>query len=170
MVQLKDHLADGLVSAQTRFDDEAAAIAKKYYTSPYMMWLGEGELWGEVYLFTMCILEEMQWLRTKSVKSSEFFHGTLELVEKDMPVFLVKSVGACRTIDDRAERFLKDHTNELVVVDIKDYLIDGIDEEFAPLVAPLISTALLNGRLSKHFEANTGHDLDMRRYYRQFEY
>ena len=55
-------------------------------------------------------------------------------------------------------------------MDIKDYLIDGIDEEFAPLVAPLISTALLNGRLSKHFEANTGHDLDMRRYYRQFEY
>ena len=92
--QLKAHLADGLVAAQTRFDARAAEIAKKYHTSPYMMWLGEGELWGEVYLFTMCILEEMQWLRTKSVKSSEFFHGTLELVEKDMPVFLVKSVGA----------------------------------------------------------------------------
>ena len=52
----------------------------------------------------------------------------------------------------------------------KDYQIDGIDEEFAPLVSPLLSTALLNGRLSKHFEANTGHDLDMRRYYRQFDY
>ena len=78
------------------------------------MWLGDGELWGEVYLFTMCILEEMQWLRTKSVKSSEFFHGTLELVEKDMPVFLVKSVGKCRSIDERAERFLKvNHTDEL---------------------------------------------------------
>ena len=170
VAQLKAHLADGLVADQKRFDAEAAAIAKKYYTSPYMMWLGDGELWGEVYLFTMCILEEMQWLRTKSVKSSVFFHGTLELVEKDMPVFLVKSVGKCRSIDDRAERFLKDHTDELVVVDVKDYLIDGIDAEFAPLVAPIISTALLNGRLSKHFEANTGHDLDMRRYYRQFEY
>ena len=87
-----------------------------------------------------------------------------------MPVFLVKSVGKCRSIDERAERFLKDHTDELVIVDVKDYLIDGIDEEFAPMVAPIISTALLNGRLSKHFEANTGHDLDMRRYYRQFEY
>ena len=158
------------MAVQTQFDACAAEIAKKYYASPYMMWLGEGELWGEVYLFTMCILEEMQWLRTKSAKSSEFFHGTLELVEKDMPVFLVKSVGAYRCIDDRAERFLKDHTDELVVVDIKDYQIDGIDEEFAPLVSPLLSTALLNGRLSKHFEANTGHDLDVRRYYRQFDY
>lgn len=78
----------------------------------------------------------MQWLRTKSAKSSEFFHGTLELV----------------------------------VVDIKDYWIDGIDEEFAPLVSPLLSTALLNGRLSKHFEVNMGHNLDMRRYYCQFDY
>ena len=136
VAQLKVHLADGLMAVQTQFDACAAEIAKKYYASPYMMWLGEGELWGEVYLFTMCILEEMQWLRTKSAKSSEFFHGTLELV----------------------------------VVDIKDYWIDGIDEEFAPLVSPLLSTALLNGRLSKHFEANMGHNLDMRRYYRQFVY
>ena len=56
VAQLKAHLADGLVADQKRFDAEAAAIAKKYYTSPYMMWLGDGELWGEVYLFTMCIL------------------------------------------------------------------------------------------------------------------
>lgn len=168
--QLKNHLVDGLVNVQTRFDEKAAQIAKQYYNSDYMMWLGDGELWGEVYLFTMCILEEMQWLKTKSVKSSEFFHGTLELVEKDTPVFLVKSVDACRAIDERAERFLKEHTDHLVIVDVKEYMIEGIDEDFAPFVAPIISTALLNGRLSKHFEANTGHDLDMRRYYRQFEY
>lgn len=51
-----------------------------------------------------------------------------------------------------------------------DYMIPGLKPEFAPLVAPIISTAVLNGRLSKHIESYTGHDLDMRRYYRQFEY
>lgn len=135
-----------------------------------MMWVGGGELWGEVYLFSMCVLEEMQWLKTKSVTSAEFFHGTLELVEKDTCVFLVKGAGACRKLDDRAQKFLETYTDDLVVIDVKDYMIPGLDEKFMPMVAPIISTALLIGRLGKHFEANTGHDLDIRRYYRQFEY
>jgi fructoselysine-6-phosphate deglycase len=147
-----------------------AHIAKKYFNADYMMWIGSGELWGEVYLFSMCILEEMQWIRTKSITSPEFFHGTLELVEKDMPVFLVKSAGVYRTLDERAEKFLKEHTDNLIVIDVMDYMIPGLKPEFAPLVAPIISTAVLNGRLSKHIESYTGHDLDMRRYYRQFEY
>lgn len=96
--------------------------------------------------------------------------GTLELVEKDMPVFLVKSAGVYRTLDERAEKFLKEHTDNLIVIDVMDYMIPGLKPEFAPLVAPIISTAVLNGRLSKHIESYTGHDLDMRRYYRQFEY
>lgn len=58
-----------------------------------MMWIGGAEMWGEVYLFSMCILEEMQWKRTKSVSSAEFFHGTLELLEKEVPLFLVKGEG-----------------------------------------------------------------------------
>ena len=61
---------------------------------------------------------------------------------------------------ERAEQRLSNHTAE---IDVKR-------AEFAPLVAPIISTAVLNGRLSKHIESYTGHDLDMRRYYRQFEY
>lgn len=162
-------LPDILVKTQTKFDSKAAEVAKKYYTRDYMMWIGSGELWGEVYLFSMCVLEEMQWLKTKSIQSSEFFHGTLELVEKDTCVFLVKGVGPCREIDDRAERFLTKYTDDLVVIDVKEYMSD-IEEEFAQLIAPIVSTALLIGRLGKHFEANTGHDLDTRRYYRQFDY
>ena len=169
-VKALDKLPDALVDAQKRFDADAEKIAEKYFNRDYMMWVGSGELWGEVYLFSMCILEEMQWKRTKSITSSEFFHGTLELVEKDIPVFLVKSAGPTRKIDDRAEVFLKEHTDELVVVDVLDYMNPDMDEKFTPLVAPIISTALLNGRLSKHFEAKTGHDLSIRRYYRQFEY
>ena len=138
-------LPDTLVDAQKKFDEPADAIAKKYFNADYM-------------------------IRTKSITSPEFFHGTLELVEKDMPVFLVKSAGVYRTLDERAEKFLKEHTDNLIVIDVMDYMIPGLKPEFAPLVAPIISTAVLNGRLSKHIESYTGHDLDMRRYYRQFEY
>ena len=162
-------LPDLLIAAQTKFDAPASEIAAKYYTSPYLMWIGGGELWGEVYLFTMCILEEMQWIKTKAVKSSEFFHGTLELVDENTDVFLVKSAGSTRPLDERVEKFLQQYGKRVVVLDVKDYM-DEIDETFAANLAPIFSTAILNGRLSKYFEKNTGHDLDMRRYYRQFEY
>lgn len=52
-----------------------------------MMWVGGAEMWGEVYLFSMCILEEMQWKRTRPVSSAEFFHGALELLEKTFRSF-----------------------------------------------------------------------------------
>lgn len=168
--QIKANMVEGIINVQKNFDDRAEEIAKKYYNTDYQMWIGSGELWGEVYLYTMCILEEMQWLKTKSVSSSEFFHGTLELVDKDLPVFLVKSVGKYRPLDNRVEAFLKKENNNLTVFDIKDYMIDGFDEKFEPIISPIISTIILNGRLSKHLEAHSGHDLDMRRYYRQFKY
>lgn len=172
-VKFADQMADlhkNLVKIKEKFEPRAAEIAAKYYHEPYMLWIGSGTLWGEVYLFSMCILEEMQWLRTKSVTSPEFFHGTLELVDKDMAVFLVKGEDACRPLDERAERFLRKYTDKLEVFDTKDYTLEGIDDEFRVIVSPMIITTILTGRLAVHFEANTKHSLDIRRYYRQFEY
>ncbi|AKP02771.1 SIS domain-containing protein [Companilactobacillus pabuli] len=168
--QIKSNMVEGIINTQKNFDNRAEEIAKKYYNTDYQMWIGGGELWGEVYLYTMCILEEMQWLKTKAVTSAEFFHGTLELVDKDLPVFLVKSVGKYRPLDERVEAFLKKENNNLTVFDINDYMIKGFDKEFQPIISPIISTIILNGRLSKHLESHSGHDLDMRRYYRQFKY
>lgn len=164
------NLHTNLVKIKEQFEPQAAEIAAKYYNEPYMIWVGSGIPWGEIYLFTMCILEEMQWMRTKAVTSSEFFHGTLELVDKDVPVFLVKGEGPCRPLDERAERFLQKHTDKLVVFDTKDYALTNIDDEFRVIVQPMILTTILNGRLALHFEANTNHSLDIRRYYRQFDY
>jgi fructoselysine-6-phosphate deglycase len=163
-------LPENLLSAKRKFEPVADKIAKKYHQEPYNIWVGDGEMWGEVYLFSMCILEEMQWVRTKAVSSSEFFHGTLELVDKDVPVFLVKGEGKRRVLDDRVEKFCQQYTKKLVVLDTKDYELNGIDDEFRWILAPAISSTLLVDRLARYYEKYTGHDLDMRRYYRQFDY
>ena len=110
----------------------------------------------------------MQWKRTKAVTSAELFHGTLELVEKDTCVFLIKGAGACRQLDERAQRFLEQHTNKLTVIDPAPYMEE--QEPFGWLLAPLYVSTLLVDRLAVHMEKYTGHDLDFRRYYRQFEY
>ncbi len=165
-----EKLPENLIKAKAKFEPVAKDIANKYYKEPYMIWIGGGETWGETYLFSMCLLEEMQWIRTKSVTSAEFFHGTLELVDKDTCVFLVKGEGKCREIDDRVERFVKNYTDKFTVIDTKDYELDGIDDKFRWILAPTIASTLLVDRLAFHFEDNTGHSLDIRRYYRQFEY
>lgn len=164
------NLPENLLEAKYKFDPVAKEVGKKYYKEPYMIWVGGGEVWGETYLFSMCLLEEMQWIRTKSVTSAEFFHGTLEIVEKDVCVFLVKGAGKTRILDERAERFLKSYTDKLIVIDTKDFELNGIDEKYRWIIAPTIASTVLVDRMAFHFEDNTKHSLDIRRYYRQFDY
>lgn len=159
-----------LAAWKAQFEDEAHEIAVRYAREPYQIWLGSGILWGEINMFTMCILEEMQWMKTKAVTSSLFFHGTLELVDQEVPVYLVKGEDEYRALDERAEQFLKKYGEKLVVIDTKDYKLDGIDDEFRVILSPIIFNTITRGRLAYHFEEQTGHDLELRRYYRQFAY
>ena len=163
-------LHKNLVRIREEFDPIADDVAKRFYQEPYNIYTGSGMLWGETYLFTMCILEEMQWIRTKAVTSAEFFHGTLELLEPGMPVFVVKGEDNNRQLDERVERFCKKITDNVVVFDTRDYQFEGIDDKFRVLLSPCILTAILSDRLQKHYEKYTKHDLKYRRYYRKFEY
>jgi len=159
-----------LVRIREEFEPRAKELAQKYAKEPYTMFVGSGVLWGETYLFSMCILEEMQWVRTKSVTSADFFHGPLELVEKDVPLFLVKGEDEYRELDERVERFAKTVTDKLEVFDTKAFDLEGIDDDFRVICSPMIITAILTERLAVHYELVTGHSLQFRRYYRQFDY
>ena len=160
-----------LYDIRVQFDARAEEIAKKYYNAPYSIFCGSGSAWGETILFAMCILEEMQWVRTRPVTSAQFFHGTLELVEKGVPVFVVKGEDEYRAQDTRVEGFLKKIGHEdSVVIDLAEFALDGIDKEFRPIISPMIVTALLTDRLASYYETYTKHNLNYRRYYRQFEY
>ena len=121
-------------------------------------------------MFTMCILEEMQWKRTKAVSSPEFFHGSLELVDEDTLVILVKGVDACRPLDERVEKFLNQYAEKKVIIDLSNYLIPGVDAKFADICSPMVFETITTGRLAAHWEHHTGHSLAFRRYYRQFDY
>ena len=164
------NLGKDLVAVREKFEEQGAQIARDYHKEPYNIFVSSGTLWGETYLFSMCILEEMQWVRTKSVTSADFFHGTLELIEKDVPVFLFKGEDEYRPLDERVERFCEKLTDKLVVIDTKDYELPGIDDEFRVICSPMILTSLVTDRLAAHYELNTGHSLELRRYYRQFDY
>ncbi len=66
--------------------------------------------------------------------------------------------------------FCRKITDHLVVIDPRDYPLNGIDDAFRWIIAPCVVSTLLVDRLAAHFEHHTGHDLNIRRYYRQFDY
>lgn len=163
------NLPAALVSVGKASDEKARAYALKYKDDPYQIWIGSGNLWGPTYSFAMCVLEESQWLRTKSVSSPEFFHGTIELVEKGVCVALNMTEGQTRPLDERVKRFVGQYTDDFTVFDTADYELPGISDKYRGLLSPVVINAVLS-RVSKNFEQIRNHSLDIRRYYRRMEY
>lgn len=55
-----------------------------------------------------CILEEMQWIKTKSIHAAEYFHGTLELVEEDTSLILFYGEDETRPLMEPCDGFLQE--------------------------------------------------------------
>lgn len=162
-----------LVDIRKSFEPRAEELAKKYALAPYTMFIGSGALWGETILFSMCILEEMQWKRTRYITSADFFHGTLELVEPGVPVFLFMGEDENRKLDERVRAFLTRGVTgdtDINVIDTAEFAIPGLDDEFRVIVSPWILTVLVTDRLARYYETVTKHNLNYRRYYHQFDY
>lgn len=162
-------LPQGIVQAVEAFDPRAEQFAIKHKETGYHMLVGAGNLWGNTYSYAMCILEEMQWIKSKSIHAAEFFHGTLELVEEDTSVILFKGEDETRTLVDRVERFAEKITKELFIIDTKDYPLEGISEKFRKFFAVNVNWAL-TGQISVYLERERNHPLELRRYYRKMEY
>ncbi len=168
--QLDKYLHPFLKDCREKFDNKAKEFARKYNKEEFQMWVASGELHSDAYLFTMCILEEMQWKKAQAVNSAEFFHGPLELYDDETLVTLVKGVGKYRELDNRVEDFLKKIDGKYEVIDIGEFKDPNIDEKFMVFISPMIFASLTTYRIAKYFEFYGGHSLDFRRYYRQFEY
>ncbi len=62
-----------LLDMRKRFEPKAEELARKYALAPYTLFIGSGALWGETILNSMCIHEEKQWKRTRSITSDDDF-------------------------------------------------------------------------------------------------
>jgi len=162
-------LPRAILSAVKAFDKKAEDFAIKHKDTDYHMLVGSGNLWGNTYSYAMCILEEMQWIHAKSIHAAEFFHGTLEMVVEDTSVVLFKGEDETRPLMDRVERFAEKITNQLTVIDTKDFAMEGISEEFRKHFSVSINWAVIS-RISVYLERERNHSLDLRRYYRKMEY
>lgn len=159
-------LPEALLKVKEATEERAAAFAKKHKDTTYHILSGTGIDWGQTYYYGMCILEEMQWIKTRPVHASDFFHGTLELVEEDTSILLLKGEDKARALTERVERFAEHYSNELTVFDTKDYELKGISQEVRTLISPIVLATLLE-RVSCHLEEQRNHPLSTRRYYKK---
>ncbi|WP_432563910.1 SIS domain-containing protein [Kineococcus sp. SYSU DK003] len=162
-------LPEQLVEVKRAFEPRAAEIAETIKDEPYHIITGAGSVWPEAYYYGMCILEEMQWIRTRPVHASDFFHGTLELVEAGVSVIVCKGEDETRPLAERVEKFVPDHTEKVLVLDTADFDLPGVPAQLRALLSPvLLATAF--ERLSAHLEVLRDHPLTTRRYYRRLDY
>ena len=158
-----------LVDAKAAFEDQAAKLARTIKDETYHIFTGAGSVWPEANYYGMCILEEMQWIRTRPVHAADFFHGTLELVEPGVSVFVFKGEDVYRPLSNRVESFVKRYTDRVWVLDAATVELPGISARVRSLISPILLATLLE-RLSAHLEVLRDHPLSTRRYYKRVEY
>jgi fructoselysine-6-phosphate deglycase len=169
LVQELKRLPELLLGVKKSFEPRAEAFAGKIASSDFHIFTGAGNVWPAALYYGTCILEEMQWIRTRPVHASDFFHGTLELVEKGVSVILFKGEDACRPLGDRVEHFCPQYTDKLTVLDTRDFPLPGLSAEMRALVSPIVIATILE-RVSAHLEVMRNHPLVTRRYYKRVSY
>lgn len=163
------HLPQALLAAKAGFEAKAAALADTFRTEPYHIITAAGSAWPQAFYYGMCILEEMQWIRTRPVHASDFFHGTLELVEKSVSVILLHSEDEFRPVGERVETFARQYTDKLTVIDPSEADLPNIPQAFRAVLTPAVLATRLE-RLSAHLEHRRNHPLTTRRYYKRVAY
>ncbi|MBP2233648.1 fructoselysine-6-phosphate deglycase [Sinorhizobium kostiense] len=158
-----------LLAVKHSYEQKAEAFARILAGSHYHIITGAGNVWPEAFYYGMCILEEMQWIRTRPVHASDFFHGTLELIEKDVSIILFKGEDQLRPLADRVQNFASSYTDKLAVLDTADFPLPGISPEVRGLVSPIVLATVLE-RISAHLEVIRNHPLATRRYYKRVAY
>jgi fructoselysine-6-phosphate deglycase len=158
-----------LVAAKQQFEPEAEKIASAFSSEPYHIITAAGGSWAQAWYYGMCILEEMQWIRTRPVHAADFFHGTLELVEKGVSVVIFHGEDVYRPLTTRVENFARQYTDKVTVLDTASFEMPGVSSETRALISPVILATILE-RLSAHLEAKRNHPLTTRRYYKKVAY
>ena len=162
-------LPKSLLALKRAEEGRAEKLAEAFRNEPYHIITGAGSTWPEAFYYGMCILEEMQWIRTRPVHASDFFHGTLELVEKGVSVVIFKGEDASRPLVERVEAFAPRFTDKVTVLDTAAFTLPGISPRVRALISPVLLATFLE-RLSAHLEVKRDHPLTTRRYYKRVAY
>ena len=149
---------------------EAIKFAQAFKDASPIYVLGSGPNFEVAYATSLCLLLEMQWIDSASIHSGEFFHGALEITDKDVPFLVFMADGKTRKLDERLLEFLLRFDANVSVIDGKDY---ALSSEFAPEVVDYFNPLILSSVMRVYAEELAevrGHSLSKRRYMWKLNY
>lgn len=155
--------------AMAQFKNVCTTYASATKRAPLIYTMGSGINYGEVYSTACCWLMEMQWVHSSPIHSGEFFHGPFEITDYDVPFIIVVSNGTTRHLDERALAFAKKFSDQLLVIDEKEFDFGTVPADVQEYYAYQILGSVIRVFVEAHAH-DTGHDLGVRRYMWQMEY
>lgn len=158
-----------LLDVKRAFEDEAAELAASIKDVDYHIITGAGPAWTEAWYYGTCILEEMQWIRTRPIHAADFFHGTLELLEPDVSLLVFQGEDASRPLVDRVLAWAPTVSDRVRVIDAASFDLPGVSVQTRRLISHVLIATVLE-RVSAHLEVLRDHPLTTRRYYRRVTY
>ncbi|MGF2146348.1 SIS domain-containing protein [Vagococcus fluvialis] len=168
--ELETYLPEGLLKAEKQADEFGMRFAEKHRHDPMHYFVAAGNQWGACYSYAMCYWEEQSWLKSKSIHASEFLHGTLEIIDETTPVTLFLGEDEQRPLSERVANLLPRICGDYTLIDTKDYHIEGISEKYRGRILSFLLMHAVTQRIDAHVEKLNCHPLEIRRYYRQFDY
>lgn len=167
--EMDQYLGKALASVEVQAESFGIAFAEQHKDDTIHYFIGAGNQWGATYSYAMCYWEEQHWIRTKSIHSAEFFHGTLEIVDRDTAVTVFVGEDSQRDLSQRVAKFLPRICGNYTIIDTADYRLEGISSEFRGSLSHLVMRAITK-RIDVHIERLNCHPMEIRRYYRRLEY
>lgn len=167
--ELQLHLADALIDVSQKADESALEFVCKHHNDELHYFVGAGNLWGATYSYGMCYWEEMHWKRTKTIQAGEFFHGMLEVVDRDTNVTIFVGEDYQRGLALRVAHFIPQICARYTIIDTADYELKGISSQYRGYVSPFVMRAICQ-KIDIYLEKINCHPTEIRRYYRQLEY
>ncbi len=172
---LENSLAEALAETEELADPWAYRYAEKqaafHEARPDMphYFVGCGNQWGAVYSLGMCYWEEQFWIRCRTVQAGEFFHGMLEIIDKQTPVTLFMGEDEQRPLAERVADFLPRICENYAVIDTREFPLTGIRPEYRGRISHLVMRAV-NNRIEAYMEMFLRHPMEIRRYYGRMKY
>ena len=167
--ELDQYLATALVEVEKEADAFGEEFANRHKDDKIHYFVGAGNQYGATYSYAMCYWEEQHWIRTKSIHSAEFFHGMLEIIDKDTPVTVFIGEDSQRSLSERVANFLPRICGKYNIIDTKKFELKGISPEYRGYISHLVMHAVTQ-RIDVHMEKVNCHPMEIRRYYRCLDY
>lgn len=130
--------------------------------------MASGILYDTAYMTSICLFMEMEWVNTNAIHSGEYFHGPFEITDQNVPFYIIKSLGRTRPVDERAIKFASKYSNDVYVIDVKDYVGNSLGKYEEYLQAIVMNE--VNMTIMGEYMAARKHPMFLRKYMMKEDY